>query len=173
MTKETKELPLKDLPEGIYFKCTGSYYARYKNASGVENYETYLQFSKTNIDVESKGDKLLSIVQNQLINHHLKDNVDKFPYFYSCRECKIEEVVYNFKSLNTVKAVSKPSKIGTMTIEELKLFVFEQGLFTKVDKFSTIFKAREAVRNDYENKKIEDKFAEERKKKEKNKFKPK
>lgn len=176
MTKEkkdlsSKDLPLKDLPEGLYLKCSGTYYARYRGSSGVEGFETYLLFSKVNIDLEKQKHNLLSTVQNQMINQHMKALPKEFPNFYECRECRIIDTIYNFKSTNVAKATCNPSMISSMTMEELKLFVFENNLFTKVDNFSTIMKARAEVRNDYENKKIADKFEAERKKKEKKKFK--
>lgn len=170
-TKEnTPELPLKDLERGIYLKCSGSYYSMYKSVTEVEDFQTLLLFSKIPVDMEAKKGKLLALVQSQMINQHLKANPEKFPHFYKCRECKIEEIIYNFIPNEKIPVSETSTNVRTMSMEELKVYIFANNLKTKIDDYSTIYKAREAVFNDEENKKILDAHMAKEKKKNKGKF---
>lgn len=171
MSKDnTPGLPLKDLERGIYLKCSGSYYSIYKSVTEVEDYQTLLLFSKIPVDMEVEKGKLLALVQTQMIDRHLKANPEKFPHFYKCRECKIEEIIYNFIPNEKIPVSEASKNVRTMSVEELKVYVFTNKLKTKIDEYSTIYKAREAVLNDEENKKIFDAHMAKEKKKKKGKF---
>lgn len=171
MTKDNKsELPLKDLERGIYLKCSGSYYSIYKSVSEVENFQTLLLFSKIPVDMEVKKGKLLALVQSQMINQHLQASPEKFPHFYKCRECKIEEIIYNFIPNEKIPVSEASKNVRTMSLEELKVYIFSNKLNTKIDDYSTIYKAREAVLNEEDNKKALEAHMAKEKKKKKGKF---
>lgn len=153
MTTQKKEK--EDSKKGLYVTYKGTYYNKTISSCLPKEYEIEMQLTDNPYRRIPKSDKLLWIGRKKLLPEYFKTNVENYPNFNGIRECRVFDVqIFGNEGETKYKLKGEDLDIKSATLKELNQFTIDKDLQTDPYSFASILAAREAVLNEWENRKI-------------------